>query len=137
MTVLRFSEDNANYVEWGDHAFFVYRAPGGRYQLLQAQCPHRGGPLFLGEPVSGGRESIRCPWHDTVVAVAWLARKSPAMVVNRGRFTVVVTEAEGERPRARRVPNLTRQDGPHGGSASPGCTGRCTTPTAGDRHAEP
>lgn len=108
LRIVRFTSDQANYVEWGDHAFFVYRGRDGKYRLLRAKCPHRGGPLFLGEVTMNGREAIRCPWHDSVIPIKGLAKKAPPMTVRDGLFTLVVNVGEGEVPHIRRVRNFTQ-----------------------------
>jgi hypothetical protein len=105
--VLRFHADAANLLETGERSYFLHRSNAGAYVLIRANCPHRGGPLFLGNIEEGGEESIRCPWHDTVVSVAAMQRKAPPMVINRAECRVVVREA-GE-SHLRRVRTLLRE----------------------------
>lgn len=96
MKVLRFHKDQANFLELGDQAYFVYTDGEGSSMLIRAWCPHRGGPLFLGTRLSGPKESIRCPWHDSVVPVRAMQRKAPPMVVNRSECLVVIKDSVHE-----------------------------------------
>ena len=96
MKILRFQMDEANLVELGDQSYMVHRNRAGGFVLIRARCPHRGGPLFLGTTLNGETESIRCPWHDTVVPVQAMQRKAPPMVVNRSECRVIVGDAAGE-----------------------------------------
>jgi nitrite reductase/ring-hydroxylating ferredoxin subunit len=94
--VLRFQRDTANLIELGDRSFFLHRDRAGAYVLIRAHCPHRGGPLFLGTVLDGPAESIRCPWHDSVVSVKAMQRKAPPMVVNGSECRVIVGDDAGE-----------------------------------------
>lgn len=99
MKVLRFDKTQANFLELGEQAYFVYTDGEGTSKLMRAWCPHRGGPLFLGTRLRGAKESIRCPWHDSVVPVKAMQRKAPAMVVNRTQCVVVIGDGVQERIR--------------------------------------
>jgi len=93
--ILRFYKDQANFIQVGDQAYFLHSTRDGAYVLIRARCPHRGGPLFLGDLLNGPRESIRCPWHDSVVLVQAMQKKAPAMVVNRSECRVIVEDSMG------------------------------------------
>ena len=90
MKILRFQRDQANLIELGDRSYFLHCDHAGAYVLIRARCPHRGGPLFLGTVQDGPAESIRCPWHDTVVSVKALQKKAPPMVVNGSECLVII-----------------------------------------------
>lgn len=96
MKILRFDKSKANLVELGDHAYMVHRNNAGKYLLIRATCPHRGGPLFLGEILKDPTESIRCPWHESVASVHVLRKKAPPMVVNGSACQVVVKDTDCE-----------------------------------------
>jgi hypothetical protein len=96
MRILRFHKDEANLVELGDQSYLVHRNRAGAYMLIRARCPHRGGPLFLGTVLSGPTESIRCPWHDSVVPVQAMQKKAPPMVVNGLECRVIIRDAACE-----------------------------------------
>lgn len=96
MKILRFDKSKANLVELGDQAYMVHRNNAGKYLLIRATCPHRGGPLFLGEILNEPTESIRCPWHESVASIQTLRKKAPPMVVNGSGCQVVVKETNCE-----------------------------------------
>lgn len=58
--------------------FFILTLPEKRF-LISDKCPHRGGPLSLGQ-LCEKSESIRCPWHDGMFRCAALIKKSLAAV---------------------------------------------------------
>jgi nitrite reductase/ring-hydroxylating ferredoxin subunit len=91
--VFRFHKDEANLIELDNQSYLVHRNRVGAYILIRANCPHRGGPLFLGTMLSNGStESIRCPWHDSVVSVQAMEKKAPPMVVNGVECRVVIND---------------------------------------------
>jgi nitrite reductase/ring-hydroxylating ferredoxin subunit len=94
--ILRFQRDLGNLVEFGDRSYFLHRDRDGAYVLIRARCPHRGGPLFLGTVQDGAAESIRCPWHDSVVSVKAMQKKAPPMVVNGSECRVILGDAAQE-----------------------------------------
>lgn len=55
-----FAEGTVKTVEVGDRKLAVSNV-GGEVYSLDAQCPHRGGPLDCGE-LRGNGELV-CPWH--------------------------------------------------------------------------
>ena len=54
------AEAGALAVDLGDTRVAVFHH-GGQVFALNETCPHRGGPLHLGEVEDG---VVRCPWHD-------------------------------------------------------------------------
>jgi nitrite reductase/ring-hydroxylating ferredoxin subunit len=96
LKVLRFQADEANLIELGSRSYFLHRTRADAYVLIRARCPHRGGPLFLGSVQHGPVESIRCPWHDSVVSVQAMQKKAPPMVVNGSECRVIVDDVAGE-----------------------------------------
>jgi nitrite reductase (NADH) small subunit len=69
-------------------------AVAGELLFIDAQCPHRGGPLHLGsvDRDARGRHGMRCPWHGTFVPIARLRKTSLPMVVrpHTGEAAVIV-----------------------------------------------
>ena len=53
------------------------------------KCPHRGGPLSLGEKCSK-METIQCPWHNNIFKVCSLIKKSLAglRIQNKAIFPI-------------------------------------------------
>jgi hypothetical protein len=96
LKIIHFQAHEANLIELASRSFFLHRTRDGAYVLIRARCPHRGGPLFLGRVIDEPVESIRCPWHDSVVPVHAMQKKTPAMVVNRTDCRVIVDDANGE-----------------------------------------
>jgi nitrite reductase (NADH) small subunit len=85
MMILRFAEHQANFVETDEGRYFLRRDDHSA-QLLPADCPHRGGPLWLGTLHEG---RVRCPWHENHVSLESLRRRGLPMIVNRGIVTAV------------------------------------------------
>ncbi|WP_405788000.1 Rieske 2Fe-2S domain-containing protein [Streptomyces sp. NBC_01367] len=57
---------------------YVYATVGGRGFVMNASCPHRGGPLHLaGVTPDAGR--LICPWHDRKTSAARLRAEIPAV----------------------------------------------------------
>ena len=51
--------DGAKWVTLGEREFAVI-AHGGKFYAVENFCPHKGGPLGLGQVKNG---TITCPWH--------------------------------------------------------------------------
>jgi nitrite reductase/ring-hydroxylating ferredoxin subunit len=58
--------------------FFILNLHDRRF-LIRDKCPHRGGPLSLGQ-LCEKSESLRCPWHDGVFRCSALTKKALAAV---------------------------------------------------------
>ncbi len=55
--------------------YFVLRASNGDIGVIDARCPHRGGPLQLGER-NWATGRIICPWHGTQISEERLLQRS-------------------------------------------------------------
>lgn len=86
-------EDGENFIEIGEQRFLVLRAEDKGCHTISAKCPHRGGPLHLGEVQDGGH-FLKCPWHKTRVSIPHLLRSALPTISTRGRVTVVVTGSQ-------------------------------------------
>jgi nitrite reductase (NADH) small subunit len=76
-----------NCVEAAAGAFVYARTDRGSF-MLPAACPHRGGPLHLGELDAGGGRLV-CPWHGRATSITrWQRRGIPA--VRRGNTVTAV-----------------------------------------------
>jgi nitrite reductase/ring-hydroxylating ferredoxin subunit len=115
MKILRFQRDHANLIEYGDRSYFLHRDRAGAYVLIRARCPHRGGPLFLGTVQDGPAESIRCPWHDSVVTVKAMQKRAPPMVMNGSECRVIIGDVaeEGHVRCVRTLLNESASEAPH------------------------
>lgn len=64
MVVTTFSRTEAAGVTLGErHAVGITR--DGRWLLVDTTCPHRGGPLHLGQ-FDADASTVTCPWHGRV-----------------------------------------------------------------------
>lgn len=84
-----------NFIEIGGKRFLVLRAEGKGCHTIPANCPHRGGPLHLGEVEDGGR-FIKCPWHKTRVSIPQLLRAGVPTASAGRRVSVVFGGAEAD-----------------------------------------
>jgi nitrite reductase (NADH) small subunit len=99
MPVLSFDTEAASVVSAGDRRWFLLDQDGGPL-MVDGTCPHRGGPLHLGDVLADG-SAVRCPWHDRCTGTRALRRKALPLVV-RGRTATAVLPADADRPVPRR-----------------------------------
>ncbi|WP_404958683.1 Rieske 2Fe-2S domain-containing protein [Streptomyces sp. 147326] len=57
---------------------YVYATVDGRGFVMNAECPHRGGPLHLAG-VTPDASRLVCPWHDRKTSAARLRAEIPAV----------------------------------------------------------
>lgn len=100
-----------NAVRVGDELYFCLEW-GGDVFLARSRCPHRGGPLHLGE-LDGDR--LRCPWHGSAPRVAGLCNRALPSV-RRGSRIIAYLRADRTDP-ARRPVACTRLAIPQRGRA--------------------
>jgi nitrite reductase (NADH) small subunit len=88
MLVLTFAAAGAGNCAEVDGVPYVFaRTKLGSF-VMSARCPHRGGPLHLGEFEDGGGRLV-CPWHGRRASVTRMIKASvPA--VRRGNTVTVV-----------------------------------------------
>jgi hypothetical protein len=86
-------DSSENFIEIGEQRFLVLQAEGKGCQTISAKCPHRGGPLHLGEVEDGGH-FLKCPWHKTRVSIPHLLRNALPTISTRGRVSIVVPDAK-------------------------------------------
>lgn len=105
MKAISLNISHANYVAVEERTYFLKRHAYST-QLLPTKCPHRGGPLHMGE-VTGDGQSVICPWHDNAYRVCNLEKSALPTVRVRNRISTVVGDTE------RCVPQLkiSRYDG--------------------------
>jgi hypothetical protein len=95
MRVVHLEGEGDNYIEVGEDRYLVLRDATLGCHTVSATCPHRGGPLHLGEVDETGR-FIVCPWHKNRTSLERLLSNGLPTVCSRGRVTVIVgTEAKG------------------------------------------
>jgi Rieske 2Fe-2S protein len=86
--VVAIDVDLHNTVLVGHDRYFLFQSDS-RLWLVRDRCPHRGGPLSLGQPTPDGKRLI-CPWHGTKVSTAALRRTSVPAVRSGQRIVAVL-----------------------------------------------
>jgi hypothetical protein len=102
MNVLTFSHQEFNYFFGRQDDYFLLFSSAEEPLLIRNRCPHRGGPLHLGEVDASG-DSLICPWHGTKVRHAVLRRAALPLVSRAGSVTVVLDEPPGSLTPAHRM----------------------------------
>ncbi|MCS0636910.1 Rieske 2Fe-2S domain-containing protein [Streptomyces sp. LP05-1] len=69
---------------------YVYATVKGRGFVMNAQCPHRGGPLHLADVTADGSQLV-CPWHERKTATARLRGRIPSVRTGK-RVTAVIPD---------------------------------------------
>jgi len=102
--VVDFTLREANCIRVGQTRYVVAQLKGGPPQMVDTRCPHRGGPLHLGQIQESG-DRIVCPMHRLAIPLARLERSALPMIVRRDRVTVVVpaAESDAEAPSLRKI----------------------------------
>lgn len=75
----------------GEARYFLVRTGGQDVFLVNGVCPHRGGPLHLGEV--DGTGAVVCPWHGRRVPLRSLIRRAIPLIVRGRQATAVVADA--------------------------------------------
>lgn len=88
MKSITLSLNDTQYVAVDEKTYFLNRRRDAT-QLLPTSCPHRGGPLHMGEVTQDG-ESVICPWHDNAYKVCNLEKKSLPTVRVKNMISTVV-----------------------------------------------
>lgn len=89
MRVVHLEDENDNFIEIDEDRYIVLRDVTHGCHTVSATCPHRGGPLHLGEVDTTGR-FIVCPWHKNKTSLERLLSDGLPTVCSRGRVTVIV-----------------------------------------------
>ena len=105
MKAISLSINHANYVSVEEKTYFLKRHAYST-QLLPTACPHRGGPLHMGE-VTGDGQSVICPWHDNPYKLCNLEKKSLPTVRVGNQISTVVGDSERFMP----LLKISRYDG--------------------------
>lgn len=108
MPVVTLAPEERALVEIDARRYVLVTPEPGVSFLVNAVCPHRGGPLHLGA-LDGEGGGIQCPWHGRKVSLRALVREALPLVRWRDRAVAVVPDAEDGAPRARRCGELCRR----------------------------
>ncbi|AHH99597.1 hypothetical protein GCM10010174_18270 [Kutzneria viridogrisea] len=82
-----------NVVVVGEQRYFGLERDGAVH-LIASRCPHRGGPLHLGEVEGNG---LRCPWHGNSFRVDRLCTRGVS-TVQRGPHVIAYLPDGGADP---------------------------------------
>lgn len=88
MKSITLSLNDTQYVAVDEKTYFLNRRHDAT-QLLPTTCPHRGGPLHMGEVTQDG-ESVICPWHENAYKVCNLEKRSLPTVRVKNMISTVV-----------------------------------------------
>ena len=88
MLVVEFDSEEHNYIVVEEEPYFVLRTSDIRHVVTRDRCPHRGGPLHLGE-WSDRTKSLTCPWHGTCLTAMALRRRAVPSVRSCSTITAV------------------------------------------------
>jgi nitrite reductase (NADH) small subunit len=92
-------------LEMGDRRFVLVSPRGQATLLVDAVCPHRGGPLHLGR-LESDAGILHCPWHGRRVSLRLLERTALPLVRWRDAAVAVVPEETDEPEAAPGQPRL-------------------------------
>lgn len=82
MQIVEFDLTKYNYLIVDQQAYFVLQKRAHEYYLVPDGCPHRGGPLHLGE-FCNESQKITCPWHQNSISWQRLCSKAlPTIRIN-------------------------------------------------------
>lgn len=81
-----------NYIAVGNKTYFLNQRSHAT-QLLPTACPHRGGPLHMGDSTGDGLAVI-CPWHENKYKTCNLEKKALPTVRVGNRLSTVIGETE-------------------------------------------
>ena len=118
MRLVKFDPRRVNFLEVGTQRLFLLSADGGATFLVNAVCPHRGGPLHLGRlDVSAG--VIHCPWHCRRISLRRLEREALPLVLRRDAAVAILPE-DAATPIILRQRAILARPGPDEASPSAG-----------------
>jgi len=84
---LKFSLIQYNYLVIEEQRYFLFKLLDNSLILTDDRCPHRGGPLHLGNFNKAG--CIFCPWHHTMIKEDELIKRSLPLVRVKDVITIV------------------------------------------------
>lgn len=90
MPVVNFDTREASVIFAGDRRWFLLDQDDGPL-LVDGVCSHKGGPLYLGDPLEDGT-AVRCPWHERCTGTRVLRRKALPLVIRGGTATAVLPD---------------------------------------------
>ena len=101
MPVFGFDPRSVNYMEVDGNRYFLLSLEGKPPLLVRDECPHRGGPLHLGQ-LDVAAEEVHCPWHCQRITLRHLRRSAMPLIVRRDSAVVVLPGAGDVPVRAQR-----------------------------------
>lgn len=71
--IIHFNVSKVTLITIAQHVLWIYKNADGKMYVLNGRCPHKGGPLYLGEIKN---LHIICPWHETRISLKKLIDSS-------------------------------------------------------------
>lgn len=94
MLVIRFDPNLANFLIHGDKRylliFFDFRP-----FLIKNNCPHRGGPLHLGN-FDCQKNAFICPWHESAISISRLQKYAMPLVWRKDIAVAVLPQSNSK-----------------------------------------
>ncbi len=88
MLVVEFDSNEHNYLMVQEEPYFLLRTSPHQCLVTRAACPHRGGPLNLGN-WDGRTNSLTCPWHGMCLTKMALESRSVPSVRSDNTITAI------------------------------------------------
>lgn len=85
-----------NFIAVGAKTYFLNRR-ARQTQLLPTSCPHRGGPLHMGDTTGDGQALI-CPWHENHYKTCNLEKRALPSVRVGELISTVISDLERFEP---------------------------------------
>lgn len=94
MPVIKFDPNLSNFIVDGNERFFTITLDNRSF-VVRDNCPHRGGPIHLGQ-FDCQKNTIICPWHGLTVSTTSLQQLAIPVVWRYDVALAVIVEAEGK-----------------------------------------
>ena len=78
-----------NYLRTPQGCYFLHKFNDNQIQFLKAECPHKGGPLYLGKYDSNSK-LITCPWHEKKISIQYLKSTAPPYIRNSSYIRIFI-----------------------------------------------
>ncbi len=94
--LVEISVEKFNFIKISGKEYFIYSRSKKEHFLVNARCPHRGGPINLGCLVNvNEKQMIQCPWHkNTFNLEKLIARDYIVKVVSNKKIQIKLKESD-------------------------------------------
>lgn len=94
MPVIKFDPHLFNFLIDGDKRFFLVSWDNSTF-LVTDNCPHRGGPLHLGN-FDCQKKTICCPWHSLVTSTNHLQQNAMPLIWRNDIAVAILPETKSK-----------------------------------------